>query len=198
MQNFWDERYSQPDYVYGKEPNAFYKPILDTLTPGKLLLPGEGEGRNSVYAATQGWQVDALDSSMEGKKKAERLAAENNVKINYILTELKNYNYPQNYYDAVALIYIHMPPHIRKEIHGKMIEALKPGGVLILEGFSKEQLSFSSGGPKDRDMLFDIDEIGDDLKALSVELLKKELVDLHEGPGHNGKGMVIRFVGRKS
>lgn len=198
MRNFWDERYSQSEYIYGKEPNLFLKEMLNTVEPGKLLLPGEGEGRNAVYAAGTGWQVDAFDSSMEAQKKAQKLAYNKNVKINYTLSDLKTFDYPANYYDAIGLIYIHMAPQFRKEIHYQIIESLKPGGILILEAFSKEQLEYGSGGPKDKEMLFDIEDIRDDFSKLSIAMLKKEVVELHEGMGHSGFGSVIRFVGRKA
>jgi 2-polyprenyl-3-methyl-5-hydroxy-6-metoxy-1,4-benzoquinol methylase len=197
MRNFWDERYSQAEYIYGKEPNLFLKEMLNTVEPGTLLLPGEGEGRNAVYAAGMGWQVDAFDSSMEAQKKAQKLAYDKNVKINYTLSDLKTFNYHANHYDAIGLIYIHMAPQLRKEMHHKIIESLKPGGILILEAFSKEQLEYSSGGPKDKEMLFDIEDIKDDFSKLSIEILKKEVVELNEGMGHSGLGSVIRFVGRK-
>lgn len=197
MRSFWDERYSQSEYIYGQEPNVFLKEMLSTLHPGKILLPGEGEGRNAVYAANAGWSVDAFDSSMEAQKKAQKLSYDRNVKINYTLSDLKTFNYRANHYDAVGLIYIHMAPQLRKEIHNKIIESLKPSGILILEAFSKEQLEYSSGGPKDKDMLFDIEDIRDDFSKLSIEMLKKEVVELHEGMGHSGLGSVIRFVGRK-
>lgn len=197
MQNFWDERYSQSQYIYGQEPNLFLKEMLSTIEPGKLLLPGEGEGKNAVYAASQGWQVDAFDSSIEAQKKAQKLAYDKNVKINYTLGDLKTFNYPANHYDAVGLIYIHMAPLFRKEIHEKITDSLISGGILILEAFSPEQLGYGSGGPRDKEMLFDIEDIRDDFSQLSIEILKKEVVELHEGPGHSGLGSVIRFVGRK-
>ena len=96
--NFWDERYSSEEYVYGVEPNQFFKQVLDKIpVPGKLLLPGEGEGRNAVYAAKCGWLVDAYDQSINAQKKALKLAEINDVIINYSVVDLAKFN-PQKKY----------------------------------------------------------------------------------------------------
>ncbi|MCU0373551.1 MAG: SAM-dependent methyltransferase, partial [Ignavibacteria bacterium] len=94
QKNFWNERYASPDFAYGTEPNDFFKREISKLVPGKLLLPGEGEGRNAVFAAIKGWDVTAVDFSEQAKIKALKLADENNVKINYLVSPLEDYHFP--------------------------------------------------------------------------------------------------------
>jgi len=196
MKDKWNERYSAPDYVYGTEPNEFFKEQLSKLPPGRLLLPGEGEGRNAVYAATRGWKVDAYDFSEQAVRKAQNLAQQKNVNIHYTVSSYEDYKYPLQYYDAAGLIYTHMPPDIRSPVHKKIIRSLKPGGILILEAFHKEQINYSSGGPKDIDMLYDEKELTSDFEGLQVLLLEKKKIHLQEGTFHSGDAVVLRFVGK--
>jgi SAM-dependent methyltransferase len=202
MKAFWDERYSQPEYAYGELPNAYFKSRLQGLPQGKILLPAEGEGRNAVYAATLGWEVDAFDQSVQGKQKAEALARKNNVKINYRLGECGELSYPPNTFDVIGLIYVHFPPTQREMYHRRLITYLKPGGMVILEGFSKKHEEFqrinpTAGGPRDADMLFSIEEMLHDFTDLEFTSLDEEEIDLREGIYHSGKAMVIRFTGIK-
>lgn len=159
--NFWDQRYSQSEFAYGKEPNTYLKAKLLDLTPGKILFPAEGEGRNTVFTATLGWNVFAFDLSVEGKKKAEQLSLENGVAIDYRVENLEEADYPVNSFDAIALVYTHFPEVKRKEFHQKLSGYLKKEGILILECFSKNQLNYqkenpNAGGPRDLSMLFDL------------------------------------------
>ena len=196
--NFWDERYSSEEYVYGKEPNLFLKEQLrNIIPPRKLLLPGEGEGRNAVYAARLGWKVDAFDQSSIAKRKALKLAQENNVTINYSTVDLAMFTPQKNHYDCAAIIFVHLSPDFRSEFHKKIIDSLKPGGKIILELFSKDQFGKSSGGPHDLVMLYSLEEIKNDFKEIRTILLKEESVFLVEGEKHKGEASVIRYVGEK-
>lgn len=196
--NFWDERYSSKEYVYGTEPNQFFKEQLDRIIPaGKLLLPGEGEGRNAVYAAKICWEVDAFDQSIVAKLKAKRLAKKNNVTLNYSNVDLENFIMHKNYYDCAAIIFVHLAPNIRSEFHKKIIDSVKPKGKIILELFSKNQFGKNSGGPQDLNMLSSIEEIETDFKQMKTILIKEEEVFLDEGEKHRGEASVIRFVGEK-
>ena len=200
--NRWDERFSKEGYAYGTEPNNYLKEQLDKLIPGTILFPAEGEGRNAVYAAKQGWKVSAFDISMEGQKKASQLAELNNVHIDYQVGELQTLNFKADQFDAMALIYAHFPPEIRSQYHKKLDTYLRKGGVIIFEGFSKKHLEYNTknakvGGPKDLDALFSIEEIKRDFPNYEFkELIEKE-IELNEGLYHIGQGSVIRFVGRK-
>lgn len=197
MSEFWNERFGKQEYLYGKEPNAFLKQELENITPGKILFLAEGEGRNAVYAASIGWNVDALDSSEVGKAKAEKLAEERGVKINYELANLKFHKLPQEIYDAVAIIFFHLPSDCRNEVYQETIKSLKPGGRLILELFDKEQFKVPYAGPKDLDLLYSLEDTVNDFIDLDFEKLSKESIYMDEGDGHKGDGFVIRFVGTK-
>ncbi len=150
-QHFWDNRYSETAYTYGTQPNVYFKKQLDAIPkPGRLLLLAEGEGRNAVYAAQKGWAVTAVDFSEKGKEKALILAAEQGVQLDYQIADIGQYDMLQNGpWDAIGLIYAHFLPETRPEIHQKCVQALRPGGQLILEAFNGKQINRSSGGPKD-------------------------------------------------
>lgn len=203
MKEFWNDRYSREGFAYGTAPNVFFKQELDNLNKGKILLPAEGEGRNAVYAAKQGWECFACDISSEGKKKAEHLAAANNVKIHYQTGDFGSLQYPNDHFDAVALIYAHFPADKKKAFHQLADRYLKPGGTIILEAFSKTHLKYNAenpkvGGPRDIEMLYALEEIQRDFPDYEILRLEEVETELHEGEYHIGLGSVIRFVGRKT
>ncbi len=197
MKDFWNQRYSENEYAYGVEPNRFFKAQLSTIIKGKVLFPAEGEGRNAVYAAQQGFEVFAFDSSVEGKKKAAILAAKHQVTIEYSVTELDTLNYPENYFDTLVLIFAHFPSTIRKQYHQKLLSYLKPNGSILFEAFSKEQIHLNSGGPKQIEMLFSEEEIITEFPNVAFKFLETVETNLDEGPFHQGSANVIRFLGTK-
>ena len=196
-QDKWNDRFSKDEFIYGKEPNRFLKEEIKKLEPGKILFLGEGEGRNSVYAATLGWKVDAVDYSDAAKAKTEKLSLEKKVSINYHVEDLFSYSPKQNYYDAVAIIYIHFDEELREILFKKAVDSLKSGGKIILEVFEKNQIKYTSGGPKETELLYSLEDIAENLIDLEFEKFSKENIDLDEGPLHQGKAEVIRFVGIK-
>ena len=198
----WNSRYSADGYAYGELPNEYLKEQLSKLPAGKILLPGEGEGRNAVYAAQEGWEVFAYDLSSEGKIKAEMLAAKHNVKIDYRVGDIKEHSYPLGKFDVIALIYLHLPKDGRSVLNESVYKLLRPGGVVIAELFSKNHIEYqkrnsSVGGPRDVDSLYSIEEIKTDFKDFTVLELKEQEIELQEGRYHNGMASVIRFVGKK-
>ncbi len=197
MNNFWDERYKTNDYAYGIEPNNFLKDQLKNMLPGNILFPAEGEGRNAVYAATKGWQVKAFDSSIEGKRKAELLASKKGVSIDYRIADYEFAEFPVGSFDCIALIFAHINPVKRAEYHKKLLSFLKPGGTLILEGFSKNQINNTSGGPSTIDLLFSKVDMKNDFSSLSKLNITDSEIILNEGAFHQGLASVIRVVGIK-
>jgi SAM-dependent methyltransferase len=197
MNDFWNERYSTDEYAYGTQPNQFFKEHLEQLVPGTILFPAEGEGRNAVYAAKMGWQVTAFDTSTEGKRKADKLASENEVTIDYQIAGYENIHYQLNSFDCIVLIFAHVHPVKRKEYHQKLMSFLKPGGVLILEGFSKKQINNKSGGPRDVELLFSKEEMKSDFASFSELSITETSYILDEGPFHQGIASVIRVFGIK-
>ncbi|MEZ5031945.1 MAG: class I SAM-dependent methyltransferase [Saprospiraceae bacterium] len=201
MQSFWNERYSQDEYVYGEAPNEWLKECLAGLTPGKILFPAEGEGRNAVYAAQCDWEVEAFDYSDAGKRKAEQLARRNGVRIHYQVADARDVQFPEASFDAIAMIFTHFPEPMRNEIFPRWIQWLKPGGVLILECFSVGQLAYQqehgSGGPREPQLLYSLDTIRDELPGVDPSVLEEREVMLQEGAFHAGLGKVIRLIGVK-
>ena len=198
MKQFWNERFSAENYMYGEHPNVFFMEQLAHLQPGNLLLPGEGEGRNAVWAARHGWKVTAVDYSEEGRKKTSLLAQKHKTELEaYVIEDLNHFVPKISGFDAVALIFVHMRPDERIKLHAKLIESLRPGGILILESFSKNQLKFNSGGPKNLEMLYDIDSLNIDFEQLTIDFIQEEIVFLEEGQHHLGEASVIRMIARK-
>ena len=197
MNDFWNARYADAIYAFGEEPNEFFKQELLKLQPGKLLLPAEGEGRNAVFAARMGWEVTAFDTSIEGKKKAEQLAKNFGVTINYEITDLENFTADSNSFDCVGFTFVHMPPEVRTRIHQKAISWLKPSSKIILQAFSKAQINETSGGPRDISRLFSEEELRADFSELSDIDIDLEEIILDEGKYHQGKAQVINLVGTK-
>lgn len=197
MSEFWNERYALQEYVYGTEPNVFFKDQIKKISPGKILFPAEGEGRNAVYAAKLGWDVYAYDSSTKAKKKAELLAKGNSVEINYNVYDMETADYPLEFFDCIVLIFAHFHPFERNFFHNKLVSFLKPGGTIILEGFSKKQMQFNSGGPRNLEMLFSADEIQNDFNLLLKTELEETETVLDEGSFHQGPASVIRMIGKK-
>ena len=196
MKDFWNKRYAEEEFAYGKLPNEFFKQQLADLAPKSILLPAEGEGRNAVYTSKMGWQVTAFDISSEGKQKAFELAKSQNTSFEYLITDALNFKTIKKF-DALGLIYAHFPSEIRKRVHRYLLSFLKPGGIVVFEAFSKTQLKSNSGGPKDERMLFSVEEIKKEFSSLHFEILKEEIIELQEGTYHKGKASVVRFVGRK-
>lgn len=200
--NMWNERYMDNEFVYGKEPNLFFKEWLQKLESGSILMPADGEGRNGVFAAQLGWNVTSTDLSEEGKLKALDLAKEKNVSIDFSVGDLEELQFEKESFDAIGLIYAHFSAEKKSFLHRKLNDYLKTSGYLIFEAFSKSHLLYNEldpkvGGPKDITMLFSIAEIAADFENYEILLLEEKEIILDEGKYHIGKGSVIRFVGRK-
>lgn len=196
MKQFWNERYAVDENVYGEAPNRFLKDFIDAQPAGRLLLPAEGEGRNAIYAAMNGWAVEAFDFSEEARNAAAEKAEIAGVMLHYELKDIEAYQ-PLKKYDVIALIFVHLHPVIRSIFHKKLIASLQPGGYLIMECFSKAQLKNNSGGPKDIERLYTAADIHNDFAALDIIKCAEEETELAEGDLHKGKASVVHFIGRK-
>jgi 2-polyprenyl-3-methyl-5-hydroxy-6-metoxy-1,4-benzoquinol methylase len=196
--SFWDQRFSQDEPVYGETPNQFFAQQLAELTPGRLLLAAEGQGRNAIHAAQLGWQVDAFDYSSVAQARALALAAKAGVTISYQQMSYQTLTLPEGTYDAVGLVFAHMDPQLRPEVHAKLARSLRAGGTLLLEGFHKRQLGLDSGGPRSEAMLFSETELSEDFQDWLGDLrIEPQRITLAEGPYHQGVAEVIRVVGRR-
>ncbi|MGY0036757.1 class I SAM-dependent methyltransferase [Pedobacter sp. NJ-S-72] len=166
-------------------------------------MPADGEGRNGVYAAQIGWKVTSFDLSIQGQSKALQLAKENDVTLKYIVGDLEQLHFERGVFHAIGLVYAHFSTADKSLFHRKLDEYLRPGGLIILEAFSKKHIQFNEvnpkvGGPGDIDMLYSKSEILADFENYEILLLVEEEILLDEGKYHIGKGSVIRFIGRKS
>lgn len=202
MDKKWNDRYKEEAFAYGKEPNQFFKQQLLKLKVGSLLMPADGEGRNGVFAARKGWQVTSCDLSVEGKVKATKLAEANGVSLEYIVGDLEELHFEKEIFDTIGLIYAHFSAEKKSKLHKKLDTLLKPGGIIILEAFSKNHLHFNRhdpkiGGPKNIDMLYSEEEVRADFKNYEFLQLAEKEIRLNEGKYHIGTGSVIRFIGRK-
>ena len=162
-----------------------------------MLLPGEGEGRNALYAASKGWEVDAFDQSSVAQEKALAFMKKEGVQINYQACDLVDFPFQINHYDLVGLIFFHAGPRERKLMHQRVVESLKPGGMVILEAFHTSQLGNSTGGPQDITMLYDEEILRKDFFSLKQEVYENIVVELDEGLFHQGKASLVRYTGIK-
>lgn len=200
MHRFWDERY-QEEGVYGFKPNPFWVNELSKLQPSehsqRLLLPCEGEGRNAVWAAQKGWTVDAFDGSAVAVATCKRWAKRANTVVNAEHADAMLYAGSAEGYDVIGLFYAHMPAALRPDFHQRVVDWLRPGGTLILEGFEPRQLGLPSGGPKDVNMLFTPEMMAADFAALDIATNSISEVVLDEGPYHQGPAHILQFVATK-
>jgi SAM-dependent methyltransferase len=196
MKDVWNSRYSEPEFIYGTEPNNYLKDFIEHSAKGNILLPADGEGRNSVFAAKKGWLVDAFDYSESAQMKATQLAQKNNVLIDYTVSDILEFA-PNKKYDLIALIYLHLIPEVRTLFFKKLSLWLNPGGHILLEAFSKNQLKNSSGGPKDINLLYDLADINSDFHDLKIKEICETEIMLDEGKLHQGKANVIRLIAQR-
>ncbi len=195
---FWDQRYRDEAYAFGAEPNDWFRECLDGLPAGRLLLPGEGEGRNAVHAARRGWRVDAFDPSAHGQRKAGLLARRHGVEIDYRCCLLDEFSLEPERYDALGIIFLHLPSIQRTSAYRRLVGALKPGGVLIAELYSKEQLALGTGGPPDADKLYSLDCLKTDFADIDFDTARRCQREIQEGRLHQGPSSVIQLFGHKS
>ena len=196
----WDERYSADEFVYGEAPNEFLRDNVDRLPVGRTLCLAEGEGRNAVFLAAAGHDVLAVDQSSVGLAKARRLAASREVEIRTEVADLALFDPGVDAWDVVVSISAHLPSATRRDLHRRLVPALRPGGVMILEAYTPAQhRSSGTGGPPpgQEDMLMSLAALREELAGLE-ELHGIELVrEVNEGEFHKGEGAVVQFIARR-
>ena len=197
MKELWEERYLVPEYVYGTDPNGWFKLFIDTHSPGKILMPAEGEGRNAVYAASKGWQVSAFDLTDAGRHKAMKLAAREGVSIEYVTGDALSLLYPKNHFDALGIIFMHLPEELRRRIFQRLTGFVKPGGFVVLECFDKKHFGNTKSGPKTIDLLYSPEQLKEDFSGIEMLSFEETSYEIDEGPLHRGPAEVIRILGKK-
>lgn len=193
----WDERYRDSQYAYGTEPNDFLKEKYTVLPKGRVLCLAEGEGRNAVFLAKQGYQVVAVDASVEGMKKAKQLAEINNVDIEYMVADLSSFEIEEAAFDAVISIFCHVPLAVRQALHERVVRGLKPSGVLLLEAYTPAQLQHKTGGPPVEELTMQLDDLLQEFQGLQMQHAVEFEREVVEGIYHTGRGAVVQLIGIK-
>jgi len=163
----------------------------------KILCLADGRGRNSVYLASLGYQVTAVDSSKAGLKKAQQLAKAKGVEITTVQADLTNYELGTEQWQGIVSIFFHLAPALRKQLHSKIYSALKLGGVFLLEAYTPKQLQFKTGGPANAGLTMQSEALVNELKPMRLKLNKELIRDVHEGSGHTPQGAVVQVIGKR-
>lgn len=196
QQEFWNGKFSKADYFYGTKANEFLVLNISLLkNHKKLLCLGEGEGRNAIFFAKNGFEVSAIDASNLGLEKLQNRAIEEKLDIKTVCMDLNDWTVLEKY-DVIVASYLHMFKNEREELFKKIEDSLNSNGYFIGEFFSTKQLSFNSGGPKDLDLLYAIEDFQNYFN-LCKKNITEEIVVLDEGIGHQGEACVIRVVIQK-
>ncbi|MFP4228548.1 MAG: methyltransferase domain-containing protein [Salinivenus sp.] len=198
--DFWNDRFSADQYIYGVAPNDFVaRATEDWLAgPHEVLDLGVGEGRNAVYLAEQGHAVTAVDYAVEGLRKTNRLGEEVGVEVETIQADVRTWA-PTRTWDAVVTTFLHLPPADRPALYNLIRRCLSPGGLLVAEWFRPEQRTegYTSGGPPDVDMMVTAEELREHFDETGIEHLEIAEPMLDEGM-HEGPGATVQFVWRRS
>lgn len=191
----WDECYWSPAYIHGTEPNGFLVEEVARLPErGRILLPGDGEGRNSVWLAEQGFRPTSIDFSAVGLEKARLLAEARGVTIETVQADVTDWNWPWEGFDGAAVIFCQLPPGKRRLVHRALLGALRPGGRLLLEAHSYR---WPAIGTALREYAYLLEELYSDFEEAVILSLREEIRFLAEGQCLRGRGSVIRLVAER-
>lgn len=195
----WDERYAVDHFVFGEEPNAFLKSCAGYLRPVmRVLALADGKGRNGVWLAQQGLDVLSTDISARAQEKARRLATERGVSVDFELVDLASWSWPEQQFDLVVAIFIQFAdPALREAIFAGIKRTLKPGGLLLLEGYRPEQVGYGTGGPPTAENMYTLSLLGEAFAGFEIISLVAYDAEIEEGVGHRGKSALIDLVARK-
>lgn len=193
----WDDRYQTEEYVYGTTPNEFLVSVTDQIPKGKVLCLAEGEGRNAVYLAGLGHEVVAVDSSSVGLEKAKRLGQDQGVNIKTVVADLTGFQIKPNSWYAIISIFCHLPSELREDLHKKVVNGLRPGGVFVLEAYTPAQLKLKSGGPSSKDLMMSLKNLEQELEGLIFIHSKEIERAVIEGKFHTGKAAVVQILAVK-
>lgn len=195
----WNRRFSEAGFLFGTAPNAWLAAHADHWPRGaRVLCVADGEGRNSVWLARRGLQVQAFDIAEQGVAKARRMAAEHGVEVDYAVADCDAYAWPQGNCDGVAAIFVQFAdPALRERLFAQMVACLKPGGTLVLQGYTPRQLEYRTGGPPLVSHLYTAELLRQAFAGLDILILDEYEADLAEGTGHKGRSALIGLVARK-
>jgi SAM-dependent methyltransferase len=193
----WDARYAEPGWAFGTEPNDFLREQAHHVPPGRVLCLAEGQGRNAVWLAQQGYAVTAMDQSSTGLEKAQQLARERGVRIDTVCADLTTYDIEPGVWQGIVSIFAHVPAAVRRRIHTGVLAGLAPGGVLLLEAYRPQQIGRGTGGPPDEERLLNLERLRPELGTLDWLLARELDRDVLEGRCHTGAASVVQLVARR-
>lgn len=194
VEAFWDERFSGPQLAYGEAPNDFLVEVTARLPRGRALSLGEGEGRNAMHLARQGYAVTALDASSAGLARARARAEAAGLAIETVHADLSTYALEAASWDVIVSVFCHLPMPLRRAVHRAAVKGLRPGGAFVLEAYTPAQIAHGTGGPKDVSLLYSLDDLREDLAGLSFEIAVEKEREIHEGVLHNGMSAVVQVL----
>jgi len=192
----WNERYGRDEYIYGTQPNSFLAENANLLT-GPVLSLAEGEGRNAVFLASLGLDVLGVDASDVGLAKAVKLAERKGVVMQTMVVDLATFEPSEKSFGSVVSIFAHLPSEIRRRLYPLVERSLKPGGIFLLEAYTKAQLARNTGGPKDPDLLMASLDLEEAFPNCEVTLSQEIERDVNEGEYHTGLASVVQFIAKK-
>ena len=197
--DMWEQRYAVDEYVYGTEPNDFLATTVAAVAPpgATALCIADGEGRNGVYLAELGYEVTSVDMSASGMRKAAQLAGDRGVNLTTVVADVAEYDLGSSNWDLIVSIFAHMPPPVRAHLHARYAEALKPGGSLVLEAYTPDQIGRGTGGPPVPELTMTLAGLHDELVGLSIREGRELIRDVIEGPGHTGEGAVVQLTAKR-
>ena len=193
----WDKKYGGEEYFYGTVANGFLRANYTNIPRGPVLCLAEGEGRNAVFLAEQGYEVTAVDQSIAGIEKGRRLAESRGVSANFIHADLQDFDIGTAEWSGIISIFCHLPPELRKSVHARVLTGLKPGGVFLSEAYTPRQIPNTTGGPKMESLLLTPEILRNELSGLNFEHLAEVDREIIEGTGHSGIGVVVQSIGVK-
>lgn len=194
----WDQRFNVPEYIYGTKPNDFLVEAANHIPKGRVLCLADGEGRNGVYLARQGFAVTSVDQSNVGLKKAQALASAHGVSIETVHADLADYPIEKGDWAGIISIFCHLPPSLRSDVHKRAVNGLASGGCFILEAYTPQQLQFKTGGPQSVDLLMDLSTLQQELSGLQIKHGKEIQRQIEEGTYHNGLSSVVQIMALKA
>jgi len=196
--DYWNEKFATIDYAYGTEPNDFLVSAVTNLKRGETLSLAEGEGRNAVWLAQQGFTVSAIEQSEKGVAKTLRLALQRGVIVMAERGELETFHIQPNSWDLVVSIYAHTPQELRRKLHRQVVAGLKPGGVFVLEAYTPAQIANNTGGPKDASLMPTAELLRSELAGLVFDRIEEVERDVVEGSLHTGTAHVVQVVAHRA
>jgi SAM-dependent methyltransferase len=193
----WEQRFGADGYLYGTEPNDFLREHVGSLPRGHVLCVAEGEGRNAVFLASQGFEVSSIDLTEAGVAKTRRLATQRGVNVDAVTGDLATADLGIQSWNGIVSIFAHLPPTIRRDLHRRVVNALAPGGVFLLEAYTPAQVGRGTGGPPAPELAMTLSGLMRELEGLEFTHALETERDVVEGRGHTGRGSVVQVIARR-